>query len=193
MAGTVEEILEKTGTMIKGHFVLTSGLHSPVYWEKFRILQFPGYTEQLCRMITDHFRGQEIQVVAGPTTGGIILAFETARELGVRGIFAEKDNSGERSFRRGFGISPGERVLIVDDIFTTGKSIREVITAVARQEGLLVGIGVLVDRSEQVLDFGVPLFSCYRSRTQTYQPEDCPLCAARVPLTKPGSSQSTSS
>jgi len=189
----VEEIFQKSGAILKGHFLLTSGLHSPIYWEKFQVLQYPDYTVQLCRKIATHFQNQGIQVVAGPTTGGIILAFEVARQLGVRGIFAEKDSSGERSFHRGFGISPGERVLIVDDIFTTGKSIREVITAVAKQEGLLVGIGVLVDRSEQVLDFGVPLFSCYRSRTQTYQPEDCPLCAARVPLIKPGSSQSTSS
>ena len=189
----VEEIFQKSGAILKGHFLLTSGLHSPIYWEKFQVLQYPDYTVQLCRKIATHFQNQGIQVVAGPTTGGIILAFEVARQLGVRGIFAEKDSNGERSFRRGFGISPGERILIVDDIFTTGKSIREVITAVAKQEGLLVGIGVLVDRSEQVLDFGVPLFSCYRSKTQTYQPEDCPLCAARVPLIKPGSSQSTSS
>ena len=183
----VEEIFEKSGAILKGHFLLTSGLHSPVYWEKFQILQFPNYTEQLCRMIADHFRKQGIQVVAGPTTGGIILAFEVARQLAVRGIFAEKEGTG-RAFRRGFNINSGERVLVVDDILTTGSSIREVMTAVAEQGGIVVGVGVLVDRSVQKVDFGVPLFSCHRATTVTYRPENCPLCARQIPLVKPGGS-----
>lgn len=186
-ADDVEKIFEKSGAILRGHFLLTAGLHSPIYWEKFRVLQFPAYTEQLCRMVASHFAGQGVQVVAGPTTGGIILAFETARQLGVRGIFAEKTGSGQRAFRRGFSISPGERVLIVDDILTTGSSIREVMAAVAEQGGTVVGIGVLVDRSEQKIEFGVPLFSCHRSKTPAYQPPDCPLCAAGVPLVRPGS------
>jgi len=184
----VEEIFQKSGAILKGHFLLASGLHSPIYWEKFQVLQYPNYTEQLCHKISTHFQKQGIQVVAGPTTGGIILAFEVARQLGVRGIFAEKESGGERAFKRGFSISPGEKVLIVDDILTTGNSIREVMAAVTKREGLVIGIGVLVDRSEQRLEFGVPLFSCYRSVTPTYTPEDCPLCAARVPLTKRGTS-----
>ena len=192
MVDKTEDIFQKSGALLKGHFRLASGLHSPVYWEKFRVLQFPNYTEQLCRMIADHFRHQNVQVVAGPTTGGIILAFEVARQLGVRGIFAEKEGE-ERSFRRGFTVDPGERVLIVDDILTTGSSIREVIAAVKKLDGNIIGIGVLVDRSEQAPDFGFPLFSCHRSATVTYRPEECPLCAARVPLIKPGSSQSATS
>jgi len=186
---SVEEIFQQSGAILKGHFLLTSGLHSPIYWEKFRVLQYPNYTEQLCRLITDHFRSEKIQVVAGPTTGGIILAFETARQLGVRGIFAEKETTGERSFRREFGIDSGERVLIVDDVLTTGSSIREVMAAVTKQGGIVVGIGVLVDRSEREVEFGVPFFSCHRSATLTYPPQDCPLCAAKIPLVKPGSSQ----
>ena len=192
MVDKTEGVFQKSGALLKGHFRLASGLHSPVYWEKFRVLQFPNYTEQLCRMIADHFRHQNVQVVAGPTTGGIILAFEVARQLGVRGIFAEKEDE-ERSFRRGFTVDPGERVLIVDDILTTGSSIREVIAAVRKLDGNIIGIGVLVDRSEQAPDFGFPLFSCHRSATVTYRPEECPLCAARVPLIKPGSSQSATS
>ena len=188
MVDKTEEIFQKSGALLKGHFQLTSGLHSPVYWEKFRVLQFPNYTEPLCRMIADHFRSQKVQVVAGPTTGGIILAFEVARQLGVRGIFAEKEGE-ERSFRRGFTVNPDERVLIVDDILTTGSSIREVIAAVKKLHGNIIGIGVLVDRSEQATDFGFPLFSCHRSATVAYRPEECPLCAAEVPLIKPGSSQ----
>jgi len=192
MVDKTEDVFQKSGALLKGHFLLTSGLHSPVYWEKFRVLQFPNYTEQLCRMIADHFRRQNVQVVAGPTTGGIILAFEVARQLGVRGIFAEKEGE-ERSFRRGFTVDPRERVLIVDDILTTGSSIREVIAAAKKLGGNIIGIGVLVDRSEQAPDFGFPLFSCHHSATVTYRPEECPLCADKVPLIKPGSSQSATS
>ncbi len=93
---SVEEIFHKSGTVLEGHFLLASGRHSPIYWEKFRVLQFPGYTEQLCHMIATHYHEQRIQVVAGPTTGGIILAFETARQLGVRGIFAEREQKAQR-------------------------------------------------------------------------------------------------
>jgi len=182
----IEEIFEKSGAILKGHFLLTSGRHSPVYWEKFKVLQSPPHTEQLCRLIADHFRQQKIQVVAAPTTGGIILAFETAKQLGVRGIFAEKTGEKERAFKRGFNIEPGERVLIVDDILTTGGSIREVIAAAKKLGGQIIGIGVMVDRSEQEMDFGVPLFSCLRAETVTYSPEDCPLCKAKIPLVKPG-------
>ena len=185
----VEDIFSKTGAILKGHFLLTSGLHSPVYWEKFRVLQFPDYTEQLCRLISTHFAKQRIEVVTGPTTGGIILAHEVARQLGVRGIFAEKVESGERTFKRGFSINPGERVLVVDDILTTGKSICEVLSLVAEKGGNVIGIGVLVDRSEEKHNFGAPLFSCLRSITPTYKPQDCPLCAAGIPPTKPGGSQ----
>jgi orotate phosphoribosyltransferase len=181
-----EAIFEKAGAILKGHFLLTSGLHSPVYWEKFKVLQSPPHTEQLCRMITDHFRDQKIDVVAGPTTGGIILAFETARQLGVRGIFAEKTGEKERAFKRGFTIQPGERVLIVDDIFTTGGSIRQTMTAVKKLGGKIVGIGVMVDRSIEAIDFGTPLFSCHKTQVVTYPPDNCPLCKAGVPLVKPG-------
>ena len=128
---------------------------------------------------------KKLDVVAGPSTGGIILAFETARQLGVRSIFAEEE--GEiRVFRRDFDIAPGEHVLIVDDILTTGGSIRETMSAVDRFGGVIVGVGVLVDRRQEGVDFGVPLFSCLRAPTITYSAEECPLCAAHIPLTKPG-------
>ncbi|MFH1662713.1 MAG: orotate phosphoribosyltransferase [Chloroflexota bacterium] len=184
-----EEIFKKSGAILEGHFLLTSGLHSPIYWEKFRVLQSPSYTRQLCSLISDRFKAENVDVVAGPTTGGIILAYEVAGQLGVRGIFAEKEDTDHRIFKRGFGIKPGERVLIVDDILTTGKSIREVLSLVKEQSGEAIGIGVLVDRSEKMHDFGVPLFNCLRSITPTYEPQHCPLCAAGIPLVKPGSSQ----
>jgi orotate phosphoribosyltransferase len=198
---SVEGMFERAGALLKGHFLLTSGLHSPVYWEKARVLQYPVYTEKLCRMIADHFRGHGIEVVAGPTTPGIILAYETARQLGmparrsavrhagVRGIFAEKDEAGGRVFRRGFEIAAGEKVLIVDDIMTTGGSVQDVIDAVRKLGGDIAGVGVLVDRSTRKIDFGVPFFACHKTEIVTYQPGGCPLCAAGVPLVKPGSSR----
>jgi len=192
MTDNVEQMFEKSGAVLKGHFLLSSGLHSPVYWEKFQVLQFPEYTEQLCRMIAERFRDKDIQVVAGPTTGGIILAYEVARQLGVRGIFAEKEESGGRVFRRGFHIDPGERVLIVDDVFTRGGSIRDTIDTVNKLNGKIAGIGVLVDRSTEKIDFGIPFFSCHRTKVVAYPPEKCPLCAEGIPLVKPGSSKQKS-
>jgi orotate phosphoribosyltransferase len=183
-----EEILRKSGVIRHGHFLLASGLHSPIYWEKFQVLQFPEYTEELCRMIADHYRDQGVEVVAGPTTGGIIIAYEVARQLGTRGIFAEKGETGGRAFRRGFTIGRGERVLIVDDIMTTGGSINETIDAVNKLGGQIVGIGILVDRSGQKNEFGFPLFSCHKTSELTYGPDNCPLCRGGKPLVKPGGS-----
>jgi orotate phosphoribosyltransferase len=185
LSDEVLEIFKTAGAIKEGHFLLASGLHSPVYWEKFHILQHPHLTEQLCRLIAQHFKAQKIDVVAGPTTGGIILAFETARQLGARSIFAEKEGK-VRVFRRGFEIASGEHVLIVDDILTTGSSLRETITAVDNLGGIVIGIGVLVDRSEGNFNFNLPFFSCLRAPTIVYSPQECPLCAAHIPLVKPG-------
>lgn len=182
---TALELFEKSGAILAGHFLLTSGLHSPVYWEKFRVLEWPKYTKELCSMIADKYRGQNIEVVAAPTTGGIILAYEVASQLGVRGIFAEKDGT-TRSFRRGFSIKPGERVLLVDDILTTGSSVRQVIDAVNEIQGNIIGIGVLVDRSESDPGFGYPLFSCLKVPTVAYKPEECPQCQQGITLARLG-------
>jgi len=185
LSDRVLEIFETAGAIKEGHFLLHSGLHSPVYWEKFRILQHPCFVEKLCRLIVQHFAGQEIDIVTGPTTGGIILAFETARQLGVRSFFAEKVKEA-RVFRRDFEISVGDHILVVDDILTTGSSLRETISAVHKLGGTVVGAGVLVDRSYENLDFNVPLFSCLRAPSTVYSPERCPLCAAHIPVVKPG-------
>ena len=187
MTENVARMFEKSGALLQGHFLLSSGLHSPVYWEKVRVIQYPEYTEKLCAMIAAHFRDYGARVVAGPTTPGIILAYETARQLGVRGIFAEKDDAGGRVFRPGFRIDPGEKVLIVDDVLTTGGSVREVMAAVKKAQGDIVGVGVLVDRSPQAIDFGVPFFACHRAEVITYPPPECPLCKKGIPLVKPGS------
>lgn len=185
LSAEVENIFSEAGAVLKGHFQLTSGLHSAVYWEKFRVLQRPDLTEALCKMIARQFENKGIQVVAGPTLGGIIVAYEVARQLGVRSVIAEREGDG-RTFRRGFTLDPGERVLVVDDVLTTGTSILEVIAAVREFDGLLAGIGVLVDRSQGGAAFGVPFFSCHEAATVNYTPEQCPLCAQGIPLANPG-------
>ena len=185
MVDDVAQILRDSRAVLDGHFLLNSGRHSARYLEKFQVLQFPEYTGRLCRLIADHFRSAKVDVVAGPTTGGILLAYEVARQLGVRGIFAERDAEG-RTFRRGFRIRPGERVLLVDDILTTGSSVPDLIGAVRSGQGNIVGIGVLVDRSGGKVQFGLPFFACHRIDVQTYAPESCPLCEKGIPLQKPG-------
>jgi len=183
-----ENLFINSGAVLEGHFQLTSGLHSPIYWEKFRILEYPEYTSSLCQMIASNFSNDDVELVIGPTTGGIIISHEVARYLGTKGIFAEKIPDGSRTLKRGFTIKPGQRVLLVDDVLTTGKSIIEVVDVIKRASGNLIGIGVLVDRSQKPLDVNVPLYSCIRSETVTYKPEECPLCAQGIPLVKLGSS-----
>src|ERR1035437_3535925 len=144
----VEALFRKSGAVLDGHFLLHSGGHSPVYWEKFRVLQYPEYVSQLCGMIADRFRDVPIDLVAGPVTGGIILAFEVGRQLGKRAVYAENEG-GKKAFRRGAVIRPGDRILIVDDVMTAGSSINDVIAAVNERKGILAGVGVLVDRSDK--------------------------------------------
>ena len=180
-----EEMFRKSGAVLEGHFLLHSGMHSAVYWEKFRVLQYPEYVSQLCGMIARHFRDVPIDLVAGPATGGMILAFEVARQMGKRAIYAEKEGD-RKNFRRGAAIAPGDRILIVDDVMTAGGSINEVTAAINERQGKLVGVGVLVDRSDVTPDFGVPLYSCLRTTAVAYAPDKCPLCAAGMPLTRPG-------
>lgn len=187
----VEQIFRAAGAVLEGHFLLTSGRHSPAYWEKFQVLQWPQHTELLCRALADHYRSANVEVVVGPTTGGILLAYEVARQLGVRGIFVENDpeRPGHRALRRGFQVRQAERVLIVDDVLTAGTSIREVLEALAPFQPAIVGIGVLIDRS-QGQDFGMPLHALLHLSIPSYAPADCPLCAEGQPLVKPGSRKS---
>jgi orotate phosphoribosyltransferase len=191
MSVEVERIFREAGAIEEGHFLLSSGFHSSVYWEKFRVLQYPRYTEQLCSLIAQHFQYQGIEVVAGPTTGGIIVAYEVARQLGVRSIFAEREGQG-RALKRGLSVAPAERILVVDDVLTTGGSLYKTIAELKKGGGRVVGVGVLVDRSEEKVDFGVPLFSCYRTHVPIYKPEDCPLCSAGIPLVRPGGNEAES-
>lgn len=183
----VAGILRATGALLEGHFLLTSGRHSPQYLEKFRILQRPQDTEALCGMIADAFRGAGVQAVSGPTLGGVIISYEVARQLGLRAVYAEQGEGSTRVFRRDFEtIHAGERVLVVDDVLTTGGSVNQVIDTVRKAGGEVIGVGILVDRTNGRVDFGVPFFACEQRDVPSYAPEECPQCAAGVPAAKPG-------
>jgi orotate phosphoribosyltransferase len=181
-AQEAKRLLRGAGAILDGHFQLASGRHSSAYVEKFRLLEQPVQTDVLCRMIAEWAEPLAPQLVAGPTTGGIIISYEVARLLGVRGIFAESAN-GRRVFERGFTIAPGERVLVVDDVLTTGGSVRDVVDAVRATGGEVVGVAVLIDRTGATADFGVPFFACLTLDIESYEPAQCPLCAEGVPLT----------
>ena len=184
----IEELLKKRGVLLEGHFLLASGRHSARYYEKFRILEHPEDADRLCAQMAGHFKGSGIDLVVGPTTGGIILAFTVARHLGIRALYAEKSPEG-RGFFRGMALAPGERVLVVDDVLTTGGSVKDTIAAVGRSGGKLQGIGVLIDRSDVPLDLGAPLFSLYRQVVESFPPENCPLCKAGSKPVAPGASK----
>lgn len=187
---TLLDTLKASHALKEGHFLLASGRHSDRYVEKFDLLRRPAAAERACRQFADRFRDERIDVVAGPTTGGVILAFETARQLGVMAAYAERasDGGSAREFRRGASFEPGSRVLVVDDILTTGGSIRETLSALAAHPVDVVAVGVLVDRSNGAFDPGVPLHALTTLEIATWDAAVCPLCAAGEPLTKPGTS-----
>jgi orotate phosphoribosyltransferase len=186
VAQDLGEMLRKYGVLREGHFLLTSGKHSDRYFEKFRILEQPAVCEAFAEAVADRFRAEHVSVVCGPTTGGIIIAYEVARQLGCRCVIAEKAESGRR-IGRGFRLGPEDRVLVVDDVLTTGGSIKETLAAVEPSGASIIGVGVYVDRSTGV-DFGVPLFGAHRQQVETFEPTACPFCANSIPLEEPGRS-----
>ncbi|MGI6677510.1 MAG: orotate phosphoribosyltransferase [Dehalobacterium sp.] len=180
------KIFKESGAMLEGHFLLTSGKHSDRYIQCAQVLQYPDDTSLLCQEIARRFNYDLVDLVIGPAMGGILVAFETARYLGVKAIFAEREN-GRMTLRRGFTIEPGQRVLVVEDVITTGGSVQEVIDLVHAQGGEVVGVGVLVDRSGGKVDFGVKIESVISMEVTTWEPEQCPLCKEGSPAIKPGS------
>ncbi len=181
----VLNILEKTGAVLSGHFVLSSGLHSDSYIQCAKLLQFPEYAEAVGRKIADLFNGR-VNVVTGAALGAVILIHEVARALGVRGVFFEREN-GEFRLRRGFEIKEGERVLIVEDVVTTGGSVVEVVDRVREYGGVIVGVGSVVKRGDRKVDFGVPFKYLVNVETSEWEAKNCPMCKRGIPAVKPGS------
>jgi orotate phosphoribosyltransferase len=184
-ADDAHRAFDAAGAFLKGHFVYTSGRHGADYLEKFRILEDPQATTELAAMIVERFRPLRPELVAGPTTGGIILAYEVARQLGVDAVYVERGETGGRVLRRGFEISPGTRVLVVDDVVTTGGSVAETQACIANAGGVVTGIGVLADRTAGRVATDVPFFACLTVDFPSYSPDACPLCAAGVPIAPP--------
>jgi len=181
--------LTRINALKQGHFLLSSGRHSDRYFEKFDLLRLPAETEEVCRGFSTHYADVQIDVVAGPTTGGILLAFEVARQLQVAAAYAERksDGSAGREFRRGPVFNLGQRVLVIDDILTTGGSIRETLAALGKLQVEVIGVAVLLDRSGGKVQFGeLPLFALATLVVDTWDAESCPMCAQGLPLTKPG-------
>ncbi len=179
-------LLQDAGAVLRGHFQYASGRHGDTYIEKFRLLEKPRVTEALCRQLADHFRPLQPELVVGPTTGGILLAHETAKQLGesVPAYFAERRADSGRYLGRGFRVAPGQTVLVVDDVLTTGGSVRDTLDAVTDAGGVPIGVGLVVDRTNGATSFGsLDTFTCLAIDVASYDPADCPLCAEGVPLT----------
>ena len=181
------EMYRRTGAYLEGHFRLSSGLHSSGYMQSALVLQHPSDAASLGLGVAKNVRRFGPTVVLSPALGGLIIGHEVARALGVRAIFAERAGGTALTLRRGFTLSPNDRVLVVEDVFTTGKSTRETME-VARDLGAeVVGAASIVDRSGGTLNFGVPSFSLVQLDVPTYDPATCPLCAQGIPIDKPGS------
>ena len=182
----IEEILKDSGTLLTGHFQLTSGRHSDKYMQCAKILQNPAYAMELVGHLADAFRDDNVDMVVSPAVGGIIIGYELARQLGVTGLFAEREN-GVMTLRRGFEIPAGARVVVAEDVITTGGSVMEVVELVKAAGANLVGVALLVDRSGGKVDFGAKTVAAYKADVTSYEAEDCPICQKGIPVTKPGS------
>lgn len=188
MTETVDllKLLEDSGAILKGHFKLTSGRHSDTYFEKFRVLERPDVIAAVAETIAERFKDSGAEVVVGPTTGGIIIAFEVARQMKLKSLYVERED-GRRVLRRGAEIAPGTKALVVDDVLTTGGSVCEVISLLKNKGAEIVGVAVLVDRSESQIDFGAPYFAGVKFEAKSYAPDELPDSLKAIPIYQPGS------
>lgn len=178
-------LFRQSGALLSGHFKLSSGLHSGEYLEKFRLAENPRLFDPMCAEIARRFAESEVEIVLGPTTAGIILAYGVATHLGVQARYAEREN-GKMTLRRNQALMPGTRVLVVDDILTTGGAVKECLQIVIEAEAALVGVGVLGDRSGGQTDLGTRMEALLTVSVKAYLPEECPLCRDGVPIYQPG-------
>lgn len=182
------EIFREAGVLLEGHFLLTSGRHSNRYLQCAKIFRNPKYSEEICAALAGYFRGDGVDVVIGPAMGAVQMAYEVSRALGCENFFTERGADGKMTLRRGFSVEPGQRVLVVEDVVTTGGSVREVIDLVSAAGGNVIGVGSVVDRTAGTIDFGVPFHAVVSLRVESWEAADCPLCkaGASAPV-KPGS------
>ena len=183
----VQKIFEQAGAVRKGHFELSSGLHSSTYIQCALVLQYPNQAEILGRALSELFANLQVSCVVAPAMGGITIGYEVARALGVRSLWVERDRSGQMALRRGWELKPGERVLVIEDVWTTGGSTRETIGVVEQEEGLVVAAGALIDRTGGRVEWNVPARALLEMEVPSYEPDDCPLCRAGGATTRPGS------
>lgn len=182
---TVIDIFRETGALLEGHFIYTSGRHGSQFLQAARVLQYPNHVETLCKALAQEFEHEKVELVVGPATGGIILAYETARHLGVRGVFTEKDGEGGMALKRGFALPAGIRVAVVEDITTTGGSVRKTAEHLRERGAEVAGIGVLIDRSGGEAAFDFPFHALARLDMESWSPEDCALCQRGEALVEP--------
>jgi orotate phosphoribosyltransferase len=180
------KVFKQTGALKQGHFRLTSGLHSATYFQCALVLQFPEHCAYLARHIVDYFKDRQIDVVVAPAIGGIVIGQEVARQLNCRIIFCERED-GQMKLRRGFSISPGENVLVCEDVVTTGGSVFEVIGVVKNNQANLVGVGFIVDRSGGKVNFDTDQYAVVKMKVETFSEKECPLCKQEIAIDKPGS------
>lgn len=178
-------IFKENNALLEGHFLLSSGRHSQFYMQCALVLKNPKAAEQLCKVLADKLKDEKIDVVIGPAMGGIVVAYELGRALGVNALFSERVD-GKMTLRRGFSLEKGQRVLIVEDVVTTGKSAKEVFPLVEECGAVVAGVACLVQRSKEV-DFGVKLTNLIDLDFPTYAADECPLCEKGIEVVKPGS------
>lgn len=177
-------ILEECGAIMNGHFLLTSGRHSEKFLQCSRLMERPGQASAVCRLLAEPFRGKKVEAVVGPALGGIIPAYEAARHLGARALFAEPE-AGKMVFRRGFTLAPGEKVLVVEDVVTTGGSVQKVINLLLERGARIEGVAAIVDRSGGNFNPGVLFSPLVNLDFGSHLPDECPLCRAGIPLVSP--------
>lgn len=185
----VLDYLKETQAYLEGHFVLSSGLHSNHYVQCALLLEHPKIATDVANMIAEHYRDKNITCVIGPALGGVIIAYKVAEALGVRSVFGERKN-GEMCLRRGFSLSPDDNLLVVEDVITTGKSVKELLTVIDEYGSNVVSVASIVDRSNGSVDFGCKFFSLLKLDIQTFQPDDLPEWLKSIPAIKPGSRKS---
>jgi len=183
-AEEIIDLLKKSGVIMEGHFLLTSGRHSDRFLQCSQLLQYPEHAATICRQMAEPYQNKEVETVIGPAMGGVILAYETARSLNARALFTEP-SEGRMILRRGFSIKPKEKVLVVEDAITTGGSVQKVLDLLQVLRAEVVGVSIMIDRTGGKIDFGVPASFLLTVEIESYEADNCPLCLEGIALQKP--------